>query len=277
MSARYVHAVLAAALDNPEVLERWRRDGSLAKEVGGEAAALDLERLRLFSGLATKVRQNDVRLALPLTFRLLDHLELSIELFAAYAAPAASLRKSGKRSRSDKILSLLQFLDGWLDHDDLEHALVVDIMRHERALLDLRDGRPAVRASASAQGGASPRFRASSRSKPRRCARFIHHEMSCNPLTLAAMLRAGTFDPEGLGRGRFFFAYRWDDHAACINVDEIDALGSVLIDLADGSLSLARMAACLRQAGLEVQARDVQAVVQDLVDYGLLTFDGARS
>ena len=131
--------MLAAAVDDPLVLERLRRQ---ARSRG--AAAFDFERIRLFAGLAAKVRQNDIRLRLPLTFTLLDRLKVSIAVFADYAKPAAALRQANKKSRADKIDSFCRFLDGWLDHGNPDHALAWDLVRHERALFELRDGATAL-------------------------------------------------------------------------------------------------------------------------------------
>ena len=84
-AARHVHATLAAAVADPIVLEHLRRTDNVG-------SAFDLESIRLFAGLALKVRHNDIRLLLPLTFKLLDRLKISVPLFAAYGKTAAASR-----------------------------------------------------------------------------------------------------------------------------------------------------------------------------------------
>ncbi len=112
-AARHVHAVLAAAVDNPLLLERLRRQTANRRKDG--AAAFDLERIRLFAGLAVKVRQNDVRLSLPLTFKLLDKLKISVVLFAAYGKQAAALRQAkGKRSPTRWSRFRASWRTGWM-------------------------------------------------------------------------------------------------------------------------------------------------------------------
>ena len=138
-AARHVHAVLAAAVDNPLLLERLRRQTANRRKDG--AAAFDLERIRLFAGLAVKVRQNDVRLSLPLTFKLLDKLKISVVLFAAYGKQAAALRQAKRKTLADKMELISRFMEDWLDAGDPQHALVRDILHHERALLALNDRR----------------------------------------------------------------------------------------------------------------------------------------
>jgi len=270
-SARRVHALLAAALDDPGLLAQWRRNRPAVKQAG--AAALDLDQVRLFSGLVTKVRQTDVRYSLPLTFKLMDVFKISIEVFASYAEPASGLRKAGKKSKAEKILALSEFLDGWLDHDNRDHALIRDIIRHERALIDLRDGRAAMTAQPDTAIG--PR-RLSVRSVPLRCVSVTHHEMSCNPLELAQMLHSSECDLAPLTRGQFFYLYRWDDRHSCVSVDEIDELGFALVDLADGTHSLTEIAVFLREVGVALKAEDLRGTVRDMIDNGILTL-GKRS
>jgi hypothetical protein len=255
MSARRVHAVLAAAMDDPRLLEQWRSQGGHAR--------FDLERMRLFAGLATKVRHNDVRLALPLTFRLLDLLGISIDAFAGYAARAAALRKANQKSKAAKIAALSAFLDDWLERTDAQHALVRDLMRHERSLHEL--------GTASAARGAASHAKVSSASLPRRCEPMMHHEMSCHPLELARALGAAKADLAGLERGRFLYVYRRSEGDARLSVEMIDELGFVLIELADGTCSVGRMRTVLRQAGVAVAAADLRRAVQDLIDSGFLT------
>src|SRR5438128_1106029 len=93
--ARHVHSLLASAMVDPVLLERWRRNPSALNKMGIGSSALDISKVWRFSGLATKVRHNDVRLIAPLTFKLLDLAGVSIELFATYARQADALRKHG--------------------------------------------------------------------------------------------------------------------------------------------------------------------------------------
>ena len=263
-SARHVHAVLAAAMDNPSLLEQWRL-GNSTNLGGSDNLALDLEKVWLFAGLATKVRQNDVRLNLPLTFKLLDRLGISIEVFAGYARKAAALRKANQRARAEKIVSLSEFLEDWLDRANLNHALVRDIIKHERALVDLNESVSSVDLSTGV-----PNIKNLSRLVPLRCEPLIHHEMSCNPLQLEEMIRSDNYDSAALSRGHFFFAYRWNSRAGCISVAEIDELDFILIELTDGFRSLTQIAALLRQAGVALKTADLRATIGELVENGLL-------
>jgi hypothetical protein len=266
-AARHVHAVLAAAVDNPILLERLRRQPANRRKDG--AAAFDLERIRLFAGLAVKVRQNDVRLRLPLTFKLLDRLKISVVLFAAYGKQAAALRQAKRKTLADKMESISRFMEDWLDAGDPRHALVRDMLHHERALLVLNDHR----GTGSARDHAETIARAATvrpKSVPRPVAGLIRHEMSCDPLALERLLRSPDSDLSKLRRGQFHYVYSRDKERGCISAKEIDELGHVLVSLADGRRSAARLVEVLRRAGVVLTHDQLCDAVQDLVDNGIL-------
>jgi hypothetical protein len=252
-----VHALLAAAVDDPLLLERLRRQAATQRN----GSPLDLERVRLFAGLAVKVRQNDVRLSLPLTFKLLDKLKISLALFAAYATPAAALRQANKKSRADKREAISRFIETWLSPDDPDHALARDMLHHECALLDCNAHHAATTVTPATVNPTSV---------PRRAAGLIHHEMSCDPLALARLLRSPDGALASLQRGQLHYLYGWDARRGGITVRQLDELGHILLTLADGRTSVARLAQALRQAGIAVTRAELCGATQKLVDDGIL-------
>ena len=267
-SARHVHAVLAAAVDDPAVLERLRRQGG-GRGRSGPAAAYDLERLRLFGGLAVKVRQNDVRLRLPLTFKLLDRLKISIPLFAAYGRHAAALRRTGKPALAKKIESISRFIEGWLDAKEAGHALVRDVLGHERALLAVNS---AIAGAPEREHGGAPAIapQATFASVPRRVNGMILHETSCNLTALERLLRSPDAALSALPRGQFHYVYCPDHTHGGASAREVDELGHVMILLADGRRSVARIADVVRKAGVTMNGEQACGAVQALVDEGIL-------
>ncbi|MGC2781287.1 MAG: hypothetical protein WA418_37185 [Bradyrhizobium sp.] len=266
-SARRIHAVLAAAMADPALLERWRRRPAALNKAGIGAAAFELDKIWRFAGLVTKVRHNDLRISLPLTFKLLDLGHLSIEAFANYAKQAAALRRSGRKSKAERMQSLFEFLDGWLDRRNPAHAAVWDMIRHERALLELQADAPSAQAE-----GANGR-QVCAETIPVRGERVIRHEMSFNPVALVRMLRAGTYALATLPRGPFLVAYCRDQRASRIDILEIDEVTSVLLDLADGSRSIGEIAALLRGAGIPVEIDNLCGMVRELIAGGLIVQD----
>jgi hypothetical protein len=266
-AARQVHAVLAAAVSNPLLLEELRQRAGRGED---DTATFDLERIRLFAGLAVKVRQNDVRLSLPLTFKLLDRLKISIPLFAAYSKQAAALRQANKNMRSDKIESISCFMEGWLDPHVPEHALVRDILRHERALLACNGNRANSVPGHQDRHAASVTAAVRPESIPRPAPGLIHHEMSCDTLALDRMLRLPTGDLSAVRRGQFYYAYCWDSERGCVSTREIDELGDILINLAGGRRSVGRLVEILRQAGVTLSRAQLCDATQNLVNHGIL-------
>ena len=69
MIASRVHAIVAAGLENPELLARWKREPESLRAYGVDPAAFDLDAIWKFAGLTAKVKHNGLRFDLPLTFR----------------------------------------------------------------------------------------------------------------------------------------------------------------------------------------------------------------
>jgi len=266
-SARHVHAVLAAAVDDPALLDRLRRQGG-ARGSRGRTEDYDLERLRLFAGLTVKVRQNDVRQRLPLTFKLLDRLKLSMPLFAAYGTQAAALRRGKKPTPEQKIESISHFIESWLDATDSGHALVRDLLLHERALLAANG---AAAGAPTRKPGATPALAppVTLASAPRRAHRLILHETSCDLTALERLLASRDAPLSALPRGRFHYVYCPDAQGG-VSAREVDDLGHVMILLANGRRSVARIADVLRQAGVTMTDAQACDAVETLVRASIL-------
>ncbi|RXT47857.1 RiPP maturation protein ApyI [Bradyrhizobium betae] len=262
-AARHVHATLAAAVADPDALERLCRSGDARR-------SFDVERIRLFAGLALKVRHNDIRLLLPLTFKLLDRLKISVPIFAAYGKTAAALRVAKRTTQSDKLEVISGFIEGWLRADDPLHALVRDALHHERALLALKDNHAKVPAGTNDREVMRSKATVAPASVVRRATGLIRNEMSCNPLLLATALDSPASDLSVLRRDQLHFVHRWDARRGCATAVEIDELGHVLLELADGRRSLTRLIDMLRRAGVTLTSAELCRVSQQLVDNNLL-------
>ena len=142
MTARLVHSVMAAGLENPELIARWRHDPRLLAGRHAELTGLDLDGLRKFAGLAAKIRHNGVREKLPLSFRLMSVARLEIEVFAAYAEERSRNGLRYAASVEDKTRDLVAFLGTWLDRGDPHHCLLWDLARHEQTLDALGQAAP---------------------------------------------------------------------------------------------------------------------------------------
>ena len=110
MNASQVHAIIAAGLENPALLERWRRQPDLLRNRGVDPQALDLDALWKFAGLSIKIRHNGLRGELPSTFRLLNIAGLEIEVFASYASFQAGQGNRYSATADGRSQDLLLFL-----------------------------------------------------------------------------------------------------------------------------------------------------------------------
>jgi hypothetical protein len=258
-----VHAALAAAMSDPGLLESWRRNPLALRDIRIDEHQIDLTQIRNFVGLVTKVRHNDLRTALPVTFRLIDKAGLSIPLFADYAVKAAALRSRGKPTQTQKIEALAEYLKGWLDMENGVHSLAWDVFRHEYSVLLLRQAKPSTRPQREI-GKISPGTVA------RRGGLMFHHEMTCRPSEVEAALKDRNCDLKGIPRQRTLYAYFGDEQSGRLRISEIDEATFVILDLADGSRSVGNIASVLRRAGVSVKDRQLCEIVRELVSSGML-------
>lgn len=233
MMARRVHNVLAAGLENPALIARWRSDPELLRGHGVEPAQVDLEALWKFAGLTVKLRHHTLRDELPGAFRLMTIAGIDIELFAAYAIDRATRRAKLAPTADGRALDLLGFLEGWIDRDIAAHALLWDLIRHERALGQL------VRAGLAA--GSSPNLRAvdpatspSPHVVPRIRGAIALHEMTSDPRVVAAAITGAAPDLAAIPRTRFLVCYWRAGDGPRVEIVQLDELGFFALSLVDG-------------------------------------------
>jgi len=218
--------------------------------------------------LTAKVRHNDVRLKLPFTFKFLDHLELSIGLFADYAKQAATLRRQGRNTPGQKLASLVGFLGNWLDLEDRAQATLWDLACHENALVEsATHEHPGARESESESELPG---RMSMESKPVHRTRLILQTLSCNPVSVVKMLGSGRADIAGMQRDPIHLVYAWDHHKRRVNVLQLDQLGFIILELVDGTRSVLQLVDMLAAAGVALDGETLGRALQVLADWRLI-------
>jgi hypothetical protein len=307
MNARQVHAVLAAGIENPALIARWRDQPELLRGHGVEPATVDLDGLWKFAGLTVKVRHNALREDMPLTFRLMSVAGIEIDVFAAYAGERAARGARFAATTEGRTLDLIAFLDGWLDREDPVHALLWDVIRHERALAQLArspyfirpprisdSADPSLRYSGASglarcsglrsvsakavvapAGAAGRRATATARTVPRVCGEIVLHEMTCNPRAVAAALHASAPRLGEIPRGPVHVCYWRAGAAPEIAILELDALGFYTLSLADGR----RTAAALHRAlgGIGRPSAGFLRVLGELAALGVISLGSSGS
>ena len=275
MNARRVHAVLAAGVENPTLIASWRRDPALLRACGVDPAEIDLDALWKFAGLTVKVRHNGIREELPHTFRLLHVAELAIDVFASYAGRRAAEGRRFGDTPEARARDFVDFLEHWLDRERPPHALLWDLVRHERALAQLAAAAPgpAVDAPGAPVDAPGKRARApSGAAVPRLRDGLIVHGMRSDPRAIAAVLRERAPRLEQVPLEPCCLCYwREGGEVAIVRLD-----GSVhdLLSLVDG----ARTAADVHRAlfgGVRV-TRGFLQILRELADLGVLSLGRPR-
>ncbi|HSB11720.1 MAG TPA: hypothetical protein VLM38_19680 [Blastocatellia bacterium] len=269
MNAGRVHAVIAAGLENPQLLARWRQEPELLRSCGVDPDEFDLDALWKFAGLTGKVRHNGLRADLPLTFRLLNVAGLEIEVFASYASLRASEDGRFADTTEGRTQDLLTFLENWLDLDRDDHALLWDLIRHELALTQLSRLAPTV--SVIQAGQSPPQSVPRGESVPRVCGQVVSLEMRCDPRIVGAMLQEKSPRLDEVPLGKFHFCYWRRDAAPEIHILALDELGFYLIRLADGKRSTADLSRLM--GGSRKPARGFLKAVGELAAVGILGLD----
>jgi len=259
MSLARVQAVMAAGIEQPRLLVRWRAQPERLRALGVDPGEIDLDVLAKFSGLGVKVRHNPLRAHYPLSFRLMSASAMEIAMFAAYAEFRSLRRLPWAAAMPDRARDLLDFLGDWLDPADPVHARLWDALRYEDAIARLGPWRVATDAAPPVVDRPDvPRLRGT----VQLC------EFGCDPRALAAALHASAPD---LG------AVPDEPHALCfwrapgadeVTVLDLDALGFHLLARIDGRRSVPALARSL--GGGRGATAAVRAALATLADFGLV-------
>jgi hypothetical protein len=268
MTARRVHAVLAAGVQSPHLIDRWQADAGMLQAHGIEPASIDLAALWKFSGFTTKVRHNGVRNLLPMSFRLMGAAGFEIDFFAAYASFNAVNGRTYSGPLDERCRKLVDFMQQWLDMSVKDHVLLWDVIRHELALVTLAEDEVSAPPDASATAGVA-----------RIAGRLILHEMQSDPNATVSVLAAKNPALEHLGLSARYCGYWRPEHSADVHVVELDAFGYSALANVDGVRSTAQLSELL---GLGPQpAPDFLRAIGQFADAGIIriapVLDGPRT
>ncbi len=269
MSIRSVRALLAAGVENPALISRWRDQPQLLRDYGVAPGAVDLDALWKFAGMTIKLRHKALREELPSTFRLISLAGLELELFAAYASHRAERNATLATTSEARIRELIEFLDRWLDRTQPAQAFVWDLVRHERALARFAKTATAV--------GSSPRLSAvrppgarmvqvSDPLVPRISGEIELHEMSTDPRAILRTLHAPTpaIADISLDLGRL--CYWRAEGSPQIAIVRLDRMGFHALSRIDGKRDVA---AITHETGND--RTEVLRVLSELVTVGMIS------
>ncbi len=240
MNARRIHTLLAAGVDNPALITRWRAEPELLRGHGVDPSQVDLDALWRFAGLTVKVRHHALREELPASFRLMHIAGLEVELFASYASERAVQGAKLAPTTEGRTLDLLGFLEGWLDRDITAHALLWDLIRHERALGRLARTAPAVGSSPDLRRGEPPTPPAADL-VPRVRGEIVLHEMTSDPQAVALALEDRTLDLTAIPRVESRACYWRTDAGPEVSILQLDELAFSTLALVDGKRTAAEV------------------------------------
>jgi hypothetical protein len=267
MIASQVHAIIAAGLENPTLLSRWRSEPELLRKCGVDPDTVDLDALWKFAGLSAKVKHNGLRGHLPSTFRLLNVAGLEIEVFASYATFQAGQGKRYAPSPEGRGDDLLLFLEQWLDFEKHEHALLWDVIRHETTLARLR--KKSAKADDLTVSDAPAQCHPRTNSIPKVCGEIVLHEMRSDPKVVEKLLRRKRPNLKQVSKGTFHFCY-WRT-AEELFILQLDELGLFLLSMIDGNRSIADIAFSIN--GRRKACAELRNALSELAAIRIVAFD----
>lgn len=255
-----VNTVLARCMVDPDYLalmasdrEAALRGYELDARTRADFLALDVRRLIGLATVITKVQNNGLWQWLPYTRALTVRYGIEHELFAAFQREHQLLR-SGPRTRDEQTLRFLDFvraaLDEWIPE---EMPGLREVFLHERILWEIRTALGSPTATGTARVPA-----------PNGALRIGH--FACSPSEVIAAIRKERFIPEDVRPVPQWLVYHGNLETNSVRTLEVDAQAARILELADGTRSVAAIA---RDAGC---ARGTaRSFIGEAADAGLLT------
>lgn len=270
MSLARVHAVMAAGVDRPQLLEQWMADSAQLRALGVAPEGFDLQALAKFAGLGVKVRHNPLRPMFPLGFRLMSVAAIEIDLFSAYALQRSREGRAFAVDMAQRARDLVAFVGGWHDPAIRTHALLWDALRYELAVAQLRA--PQLGTIVTRGISRAPRIRGD----------IALHELQSDPRVLADVLHASTPDLDDVPLQPQAFCFwhppenseNYADNIGDTSVIAVDALGQHLLSRIDGKRSTAALAREL--GGSRDAARAVAIALDSLAAIGIVALPQRR-
>ncbi len=261
MSLARVHAVMAAGVEQPRLLARWRAQPARLRALGVEPGEIDLDALAKFAGLSVKVRHNPLRALFPLSFRLMHVTAMEIEAFAAYAAHRSERRLGYAATMPERARDLIAFLDDWLDPRVRSHGLLRDALHYEEAIARLGSwfaGDAMSVPHGEAVAGDAPCLRGA----------VLLRELGCDPQTLAGVLHASEPDLARVPRRPQRLCFWRAPGTGEVAVLRLDAFGFHLLAAIDGRRTPQGLAR--RLGGGRGTTAAVRAALDALADAGVV-------
>lgn len=232
MTAARLQSAIAAGLSNPTLLKDWSARPQELKQAGIDVETLDFHAIRKFAGLGCKVRHNELRRELPLSFRFVKAAGIEIDFFAAYAEHLAESGKTLAKTKEERADGLLLFANKWLDRSDRKNALFWDVLQHEMAIFAAKHRAQQPASEKPAPSGLNGH--SVMRTQGTLQLRILHF----NPADIAQALQAEGPEWEAVPPANCLMGYWRANDGQAVHVMELDALSFEVLRLLDGNRSL---------------------------------------
>jgi len=223
-----------------------------------------LERLRLFSGLMTKVKHNPLREEIPKTFKLLSLLGLEISFFSFLSIPYVEMKAThGKLERDQQLdffaCHLIRFFES---NQSVTTTAVTDVLRHELCLYRARMSRHAAIPHQQRRFGAV-----------RRLGFFETHSYETDVVKLCSSIERHS-DGLPVNYEPCILAYSKTGQTPLVTVSKIDQLARLVFSLVNDYSTSDEIGMALGGLGLaEIKGADLNDFFEEATSLGFLTID----
>ncbi|MGH9228112.1 MAG: RiPP maturation protein ApyI [Acidimicrobiales bacterium] len=256
MTAPLVHSVIAAGLSDPYRLRNWMTEPAALERYGVDPSSLDLDALADFAGLSEKVRHNQCRQHLELSFRLMRLTGVEVQLFRDYAPRSRARRRQGLISVPDRLDGLAQFVEEWAAGGGPVRTLLRDVLGHEYVIAVLR------------RSEVAPPAPTGPARVPVHHGRIVVRRSTCDPSQVASVLRAREPDLAAIERGVRTFVYQKAPGSDVRILEVEDGVAELLLAV-DGRSSVEDLAGRLFGGAL---VDPLRSTLEQLADLGVLAW-----
>jgi hypothetical protein len=247
MSSSTINSILARCIVDTAFLDQLASDPTAAlngyalnPQLYSDFLRLDINRLRDFAGLVTKVQNNGLWEHFPHTRTLLNFYRIDLEVFTAYRETHLQNRQA-QLSRNQQIERFLSFFGEYIKAEYSNYPALLEVLAHEQLTWEIRISfSTSKRLPSITHKIVSPTIKYDQLMSlvPFIPSLLRVKEFNYNPLEVISNLTQGNFDPQRLSAEPKWLGY-WADHLTKqLRILDLDPSIALLLEQVNGRRSI---------------------------------------
>jgi hypothetical protein len=281
MNAATINSILARCIVDTAFLDLLASDPSgalngyaLDPQTYSDFLKLDIDRLRNFAGLVTKVQNNGLWEHFLHTRTLLNYYQIDLEVFTAYRATHLWNRQA-QLSRNEQIEQFLSFLREYIEAEYSKYPALREILTHEQLTWEIRvsfDAGKRLQSFTRKIDVASLKYDQFMNLVPIISGTLRVQEFTYDPFEVIVNLTQGNFDPRRCSAEPRWFGYWADNSTEQLRIMELDSPIAMFLKEVDGRRSIRRLLRrAIKGARADLRPSEFRPSLEKAFDEGLLT------